>query len=42
MNVFKLLVGFMALSGLSDVEAFAAVEPAGDKMLGVRMRLLRT
>ena len=32
--VFKLLLGFMALSGLSDVKAFAAVEPAGHNLMG--------
>ena len=45
MNVFKLVLGFMALSGLSEVKAFSAyVTPTEDKtpQLGVRIQLLRT
>ena len=42
MNFFILLLGFMALSGLSEVKAFSAVTPAGDKLMGVRIQLLRT
>ena len=41
---FKLLLGFMALSGLSEVKAFSAVTPTEDKtpQLGVRIQLMRT
>ena len=45
MNVFKLVLGFVALSGLSEVEAFSAyVTPTEDKtpQLGVRIQLMRT
>ena len=41
-NVSKLLLGFMAHSGLSEVKPFAAVAPTGDKLMGVRIKLLRT